>query len=191
MRLKLRLVRRVHRVAKRAGTKGALTGGAAERKGLRMIGRRGPSRRAVFLGAGATGAAAVLAACSDGNGTSRQPAPTTTAKDAQGGSTPPDVTAESTPGAGIPIAFVPVGGGYIDFNRGVVITQPEPAQFRAYDANCTHMRCFITWVADGLIQCPCHGSEFRISDGSVVRGPATQSLHTRAVTVTGDTVVVS
>jgi Rieske Fe-S protein len=108
-----------------------------------------------------------------------------------GGSTPPDLTAEGTPGVGIPISSVPVGGGYIDFKHGVIVTQPEAGHFRGYEANCTHMRCFITWVADGLIQCPCHGSQFRISDGSVVRGPATRSLDTRAVTVSGDIVVVS
>ena len=146
-----------------------------------MSGSRGASRRAVFLGAGAAGAATVLAACGDEPGTSRQPAPATTAGDADGGSTP----------AEIPIAFVPVGGGYIDFERLVIVTQPEAGHFRAYDANCTHMRCIITWLADGLIQCPCHGSQFRISDGSVVRGPATRSLDTRAVTVSGDIVVVS
>jgi len=73
----------------------------------------------------------------------------------------------------------------------VIVTQPEAGHFRAFEANCTHMRCFITWVADGLIQCPCHGSQFRISDGSVVKGPATRSLDTRAVTVSGDIVVVS
>jgi Rieske Fe-S protein len=143
----------------------------------------------VFLGVGAAGAATVLAACGDEPATSRQPAPATTAADTDGGSTPPDLTAEG--GVSIPIAFVPVGGGYIDFKRGVIVTQPEAGHFRAFEANCTHMRCFITWVADGLIQCPCHGSQFRISDGSVVKGPATRSLDTRAVTVSGDIVVVS
>jgi Rieske Fe-S protein len=145
----------------------------------------------VVLGVGAAGAAAVLAACGGEPGTSERPVEATTAGNANGGSSPPDLAAEGTPGVGIPIASVPVGGGYIDFKRGVVVTQPEAGQFRAFDANCTHMRCFITWVADGLIQCPCHGSEFRISDGSVVRGPATRSLDTRAVTVNGDIVVVS
>ena len=91
----------------------------------------------------------------------------------------------------IPIASVPVGGGYIDFKRGVIVTQPEAGQFRGFDANCTHARCLITWVADGLILCPCHGSEFRISDGSVAKGPATRSLDTRTVTVDDDVVVVS
>jgi Rieske Fe-S protein len=45
-------------------------------------------------------------------------------------------------------------------------------------------------VVDSMIQCPCHGSLFRISDGSVARGPATRSLDTRTVMVNGDNVVV-
>jgi Rieske Fe-S protein len=85
---------------------------------------------------------------------------------------------------------VPVGGAYIDFESLVVVTQPEPGQFRAFDANCTHVRCLITWVADGLIHCPCHGSQFRISDGSVVRGPATRSLDGRSVALEDDVIVV-
>jgi Rieske Fe-S protein len=140
-----------------------------------MSGGGGASRRAMLVAAGAAGAVGVLAACGDGPGSSPQPAAATTPGDP----------------VRIPIAFVPIGGGYIDFNRGVIVTQPEAGQFRGFDANCTHARCFITWVANGLIQCPCHGSEFRIADGSVARGPATRSLDTRTVTVDGDVVVVS
>jgi Rieske Fe-S protein len=86
---------------------------------------------------------------------------------------------------------VPVGGGFIDFDKGVVVTQPEAGQFRAFDANCTHERCLLTWIEAGLINCPCHGSQFRIADGSVARGPATESLHGRDATVDGDAIVVS
>jgi Rieske Fe-S protein len=135
----------------------------------------GASRRAVLLGAGAAGAVGALAACGDNPGNSQQPVAATTFGDP----------------VRVPIAFVPIGGGYIDFNRGVIVTQPEAGQFRGFEANCTHARCFITWVADGLIQCPCHGSQFRIADGSVARGPATRSLGTRTVSVDGDAVVVS
>jgi Rieske Fe-S protein len=115
-------------------------------------------------------------------------APGTSAPDS---GTPPDASAESTRGVSIPIALVPVGGAHIDFASAVIVTQPEAGQFRAFDANCTHMHCFITWVSGGLIQCPCHGSEFRITDGSVVRGPATQALGSRNFSINGDAIVVS
>lgn len=142
-----------------------------------MSGSRGTSRRAVLLGAGAAGAASALAAC--GNDRPRQAAQAT-----------PDATTEGAP-VSIPIASVPVGGGYIDFTGGVIVTQPAAGQFQAFDANCTHMHCLITWVGDGLIQCPCHGSQFRIADGSVAKGPATRSLDARTATVNGDVIEVS
>ena len=157
----------------------SIDGGNGRRR-VRMSGTGGASRRAVLRGAGAAGAAGVLAAC--GDDTQSGPQPTSTS--------PSGPEGRNTP-VRIPIAVVPVGGGHIDFAGGVIVTQPEPGEFRAFDANCTHMHCNITWVADGLIQCPCHGSTFRISDGSVVNGPATRSLDARPVTVNEDVVVVS
>jgi Rieske Fe-S protein len=87
--------------------------------------------------------------------------------------------------------MIPVGGAHIDFVAAVIVTQPEAGQFRAFDANCTHMHCFITWASGGLMQCPCHGSQFRISDGSVARGPATRALDPRNFSINGDVIVVS
>jgi Rieske Fe-S protein len=134
----------------------------------------------MLLGASAVGAAGVLAACADDS--SGEP---TNAETTAGGETSEEGLAT------VPLAHVPVGGGFIDFDRGVVVTQPEAGQFRAFDANCTHERCLLTWVEDGLINCPCHGSQFRIADGSVARGPATESLHGRSATIDGDAIVVS
>jgi nitrite reductase/ring-hydroxylating ferredoxin subunit/uncharacterized membrane protein len=40
---------------------------------------------------------------------------------------------------------------------------------------CTHMGCSLalgTLEEGGIVQCPCHGSRFRMSDGSVVNSPA-------------------
>jgi Rieske Fe-S protein len=146
-----------------------------------------PSRRTVLLGAGALGAAGVLAAC----GGDDPSGPPSTAPGGGGTSPGPDTTTEGAALDGIPVAQIPVGGGHIDFTRRVVVTQPEAGEFRAFEANCTHERCLITWVEDGLIHCPCHGSQFRIADGSVARGPATQPLPTRAITVDGDVIVIA
>lgn len=149
------------------------------------------SRRTMLLGAGAVGAAGVLAACGDDPSGPQQPAAGTPGgggtTSGEGGAT----TGGSAAADGIPVAHVPVGGGFIDFDQGVVVTQPEAGEFRAFDANCTHEHCLITWVEDGLINCPCHGSQFRVADGSVARGPATQSLHGRTATVNGEFIVVS
>jgi Rieske Fe-S protein len=49
----------------------------------------------------------------------------------------------------------------------------------------------VTTVSDGAINCPCHGSRFSITDGSVVNGPALQPLAKKAVTVNGDQLTVA
>jgi Rieske Fe-S protein len=154
----------------------------------------GTSRRTVLLATGTVGAAGVLTACAgEEPGGPRQPAAQTTgAANPPGSTTSPGATSDVDVAAdGIPVAQIPVGSGHIDFDRVVVVTQPEAGQFRAFDANCTHEHCIVTFVDGDLITCPCHGSQFRISDGSVARGPATQALPSRTATRNGDVIVVS
>jgi Rieske Fe-S protein len=40
-------------------------------------------------------------------------------------------------------------------------------------------------VAGGTIDCPCHGSQFSVKNGSVVTGPATSPLPAQSITVAG------
>lgn len=77
---------------------------------------------------------------------------------------------------GVPTAQVPVGGGVILGSQNLVATQPSKGTFELFSATCTHQGCQVGQVAGGKIHCPCHGSEFSIKDGSVVRGPATSPL---------------
>ncbi len=41
-------------------------------------------------------------------------------------------------------------------------------------------------IAGGVIKCPCHHSEFSAADGSVKKGPATQPLPAKSISVSGD-----
>jgi nitrite reductase/ring-hydroxylating ferredoxin subunit len=71
---------------------------------------------------------------------------------------------------------VPVGGGMVFTAAKVVVTQPTKGEFKAFSAICTHVGCLCNQVADGTINCPCHGAKFKITDGSVVAGPAPTPL---------------
>ncbi|MET8945886.1 Rieske (2Fe-2S) protein [Streptomyces sp. NPDC004542] len=83
---------------------------------------------------------------------------------------------------------VPVGGGRVFADRKVVVTQPKKGEFKAFSAICTHQGCTVNRVADGTIDCPCHGSRFRIADGSVAHGPATRPLPAKEITVNGNSI---
>ncbi|MGW2560299.1 Rieske (2Fe-2S) protein [Streptomyces sp. NPDC001514] len=81
---------------------------------------------------------------------------------------------------------VPDGGGKVFKKQKVVVTQPTKGDFKAFTAVCTHQGCLVDKVENGTIDCPCHGSKFRITDGSVARGPAQRPLAPKQITVTGN-----
>ncbi|MGW2641449.1 Rieske (2Fe-2S) protein [Streptomyces sp. NPDC001348] len=83
---------------------------------------------------------------------------------------------------------IPVGGGKVFTDRKIVVTQPTKGEFKAFSAICTHQGCTVNQVVDGKIDCPCHGSQFEITDGSVVRGPATTPLPAKSITVDGKSI---
>jgi len=149
-----------------------------------------PNRRTVVAGVGAAGLAAALAACGEsadaaGSGTA-QTSPT---QSSQGGA-----ASSAAAGTGSELAKtsdIPEGGGTIFADQKVVVTQPTAGEFKAFSAVCTHQGCAVTSVSDGTINCPCHNSKFKIADGSVASGPATQPLAAASITVSGDSVTLA
>jgi Rieske Fe-S protein len=85
---------------------------------------------------------------------------------------------------------IPVGGGKIFAAARVVVTQPVRGQYKGFSAVCTHVGCILSEVADGTIDCPCHGSEFKITNGAVVTGPAPRPLPTKQIEVVDGKVVL-
>lgn len=128
----------------------------------------GVTRRHALAGMATAGVALpLLAACGGGDGQTATDQPTA------GG---PSRSAPSAEKALAKTTDIPVGSGVIYPSANVVVTQPTAGTFKGFSATCTHQGCQVGRVSGGLIQCPCHGSEFSIADGSVVQGPASSPL---------------
>jgi Rieske Fe-S protein len=137
----------------------------------------------MLMGAGLAGIGGVLVGCSttavpydatvNGNipHAEEVPKPTTAA---DGQAAPIELAAATD---------IPVGGGMVLSKANLVVTQPVAGEFKAFSSVCPHVGCLLDKVANGTIDCPCHGSTFRITDGAVVTGPATQPLTPLAITV--------
>jgi len=82
-----------------------------------------------------------------------------------------------------------VGGGEVLTDQKIVVTQPKAGTFAAFTAVCTHLGCLVDSVSGGTINCPCHGSKFSITNGSVVNGPATSPLAAVSIKVQGKNIV--
>ena len=62
----------------------------------------------------------------------------------------------------------------------------------AFDDTCTHMGCSL---ADGQLRgttvtCACHGSQFDVTSGAVIRGPAQRPVRARPVQIEGTELLV-
>lgn len=126
------------------------------------------TRRGLLAGVSLAGLAGTLAAC---GGSSAGPAGGT----APSGAAAPAGGTGQAGGSGATLTHtseIPLGGGKVFTSVRVVVTQPTAGEFKGFSAVCTHMQCIVDQVADGTIECPCHGSQFSVTDGHVVAGPA-------------------
>jgi nitrite reductase/ring-hydroxylating ferredoxin subunit len=154
----------------------------AETSGIAGI----PTRRTVVAGVGAAGLAAALTACGSSNDSSGSV--NNAATPAQGGSSG---SSSAASGGGSELAQttdIPQGGGKVFEAQKVVVTQPSSGQFKAFSAVCPHQGCLVNDVSGGTINCPCHGSKFSVTDGSVKNGPATSGLAAANVSVDGTSI---
>ena len=175
-----------------------------------------PTRRGVLLGVGLASLGGVLAGCSTaavpydaneagvqpngpalgampspGTMTSQSATPSSPAARGGGQSRPPARKKAKPKGTVLGAASdIPVGGGAIYTAAKVVVTQPASGQYKAFSAVCTHVGCLVNKVTSGTIGCPCHGSEFKITNGAVVAGPAPSPLPARQIKIVDDQVIL-
>ena len=153
----------------------------------------GLSRRRVVAGAGVVAGVGLLAACGGGStatapGTPAAAPPAAAEPSADSDSSESSGTSEDALAS---TTEIPVGGGKVFADKDVVVTQPTSGDFKAFSATCTHQGCKVNKVVDGTIACPCHGSKFNITDGSVTGGPAKKPLPAKSVSVDGDSIVLA
>jgi len=183
--------------------------------GIGGSGKSRPTRRGVLLGASLAGLGGALAGCSTAAvpyganeaGVVEQDTPAAPGRSSSGtmsGSgggmqASPPATGKPKKGAMGPKASgtvlgtaseIPVGGGKIFAAAKVVVTQPARGQYKGFSAVCTHVGCILSKVADGTIDCPCHGSEFKITNGAVVTGPAPRPLPVKQIRVVDGAIVL-
>ncbi|MFF3660793.1 Rieske (2Fe-2S) protein [Streptomyces olivochromogenes] len=149
-----------------------------------------PARRTVVAAVGTAGLAVALTACGSDNKSSDSTSSTSGSGASSGGTGGGDNAAAGNAGGTVlaKTSDIPEGGGKVFEAQGVVVTQPTAGQYKAFSSKCTHQGCAVKGIADNVITCPCHNSQFSATDGSVKKGPATQPLAAANITVDGDSI---
>ena len=151
------------------------------------------TRRGVLAGVGLVGLASAITACGAGSSSSAAAGNAATTPAAAGSATASGTAAggaSSSAGTKALAATseIPVGSGMIFPGPQVVVTQPTAGEFKAFSAVCTHMGCIVNQISNGTIDCPCHGSQYSITTGDVVAGPAPRPLPAKQIKVSGSSV---
>ena len=132
-------------------------------------------RNALIAGvAGGTGAVA-LNACGEG-GSSRGSGNSSSGAGGQGPSEPTDMGAAADVPAG---KAAKLTAGKVT----AIVSQPQEGTYKAFSSTCTHQGCQVNVQGGAKIVCPCHNSQFSLSDGAAQGGPAEKPLESYKVEV--------
>lgn len=149
----------------------------------------GPNRRTVVAAVGAAGLAVALTACgSDDN------ASDSSSSQSAGGGGAATEAGGAAGGGGAALAKtadIPEGGGKVFTDEKVVVSQPTAGDYKAFSTICTHRNCPMTDLKEDTLSCACHGSQFSVLDGSVKKGPATEPLAAKQISVSGDSITLA
>jgi len=153
----------------------------------------GSSRRTVLRAAGVGGAVVAVGVVAAACGSSSNNSASSDNQPAAGGGSSAAASAAASSGSGgsggtllAQTSDVPVDGGkVVTTDGGTVVTQPAAGTYKAFSAICTHAHCTVGTVSDNKIMCPCHGSVYSATDGSVLAGPAPAPLAAKQISVSG------
>lgn len=112
------------------------------------------------------------------HGGSLGPTSTTTTPAHAGTTTSTPATSGTMLGAAsqVPVGKAATFGLPHGAGQGIVI-HTTAGTWKAYNTQCTHAGCPIGYTSHSQVMvCPCHGSQFLVSDGSAVVGPASSPL---------------
>lgn len=150
------------------------------------------ARRQLLLGAGAAGVALLAAGCGSSGSSSSSSAGGTA-----GSGTAGSGASSSAAGSSGLIALkdvpsdaavsVPVSTDVSQ--QGALLLTQSGGKLTALDATCTHRACKVA-PSGSQLMCPCHGSQYTLT-GQVTAGPAPSPLHTVAVKVVSEQVVLA
>jgi len=102
---------------------------------------------------------------------------------ATGGNSTIDLTSSS-------FASLKTVGGYA-YSGNVIIIRSSATNYIALSKICTHQGCTVGYDSSvKKLVCPCHGAMYSTS-GTVLQGPANNSLTMFTATVTGTTLTIS
>lgn len=139
------------------------------------------TRRRVIKMAGAAGATAAtvtfVSACGGGEDSGSGPGESDGASNAE-----IQQAVQTAVGAGA----VPVGGGHVLEDVGVVVTQPQAGDYKVFSTYCPHQGGRVSMIdeASGRPVCVLHGSAFDPVTGDVVVGPSPTGLEQKDVSIT-------
>jgi Rieske Fe-S protein len=139
------------------------------------------SRRSVLRGLGVTVVAAVGGYAVARNSGLVKPKSATTGANGYG-------PVPSTGKYLAPLTDIPAGGGVILTADLIVLVREPNGSVKGFSAVCTHQGCTVNAIQNGIISCPCHGSQFNALTGAVVAGPAPRPLPSIPVVVRGSAV---
>jgi Rieske Fe-S protein len=94
---------------------------------------------------------------------------------------PPDPTSKWTFRADVDVASLTVDGQALVTKKPgadeapILVVRTARGEFSALSTRCAHEGCPVNPPVNGVITCPCHGSQYAL-DGKVLRGPTIYPL---------------